>query len=225
MCNKEIKLDSNGLKLELKGYSVKEVKALLPLLPLPTVQEVNIKIPKNIKTEKEKTIRKNNEKQDIELFNLKDITSDVKLPTLCTDFRCPDCKQGLMLIHTANDNSSIIYNNLRGDLCSVDIEAESVLNVFKERGDKELYTLIGNVYKDVTSIGTSSTGIKLVSDSQDVAICPVCGEQHTISEFIHAYDDMDVTDYCIVCGCENENIISQNEQKTKCENNCLSKLH
>ena len=68
--------------------------------------------------------------------------------------------------------------------------------------------------------------VTLVSDSEDDALCPICGKHHQIKDFVKKFEDDINENKCDICGGPKDDILTDKVLKLICSNNdCYSRLN
>ncbi len=142
-----------------------------------------------------------------------------KLPNCTTNFTCPHCRQSVLLYNgdrtLVRDTKSKKLYDIGGAKLPESIRIDDETNM----------SLLLAVYKDCLEMTNELNSFVLVSDSKEDCQCPVCGHAGTIKEFVN-YHEYNYNDgqTCDICGCEKDNVISQEGEHFDCVNHCLEKL-
>ena len=145
----------------------------------------------------------------------------VSLPRCVTTLTCPSCKQsflmkiketGDMLFKNYNDNK--LYN--LGDI---------KLPALPKSGKARLGKL-KSIYNDCLELCSPTKSYKFISDSEDMLICPFCGQELSIKDMVEFYSTEHIDDKCFICGSETETVMNKTANMVrKCiENNCLEPI-
>lgn len=142
-----------------------------------------------------------------------------KLPNCTTNFTCPHCKQSILLY---NNTRTLVRDCKTKKLYDI---GEAKLPKSVRIGDETDLNLLLAVYKDCLEVVSELNSFVLVSDSKEECQCPVCGHTSNIREFVN-YHEYNYNDgqTCDICGCEKDNVISQEGEHFDCVNHCLEKL-
>lgn len=175
-----------------------------------------------------------NNKTDIKLLNNKEhydgikpeepIEIDVRklsLPRCVTDLTCIDCHQSFLM--QVKQTGDILFKNYNDNkmYCLGDIKIPKLPASNKSKTKK----LIA-IYNDCLNLCSSEKTYKLISDSDDILVCPFCGKEISIKDMI-SYTEMEHTnDKCFICGSETELVMNKEASMSKkcLENNCLESI-
>jgi hypothetical protein len=141
-----------------------------------------------------------------------------KLPNCTTNFTCPHCRQSILLY---NNNRTLVRDCKTKKLYDI---GEAKFPSMRADDETNMNLLIA-VYKDCLEMISEDSSFVLVSDSPEACECPVCGHTGSVKEFVtyHEYNYND-GQTCDICGCEKDNVISQEGENFDCVNHCLEKL-
>lgn len=138
---------------------------------------------------------KNKEETSVDTKRLKNVVDlndyDVKKPKGYNDFRCPDCGQCIVI---SIDGQNYIRDINTGYVYPVDIDEDTILNT-----EEDYYTLLHE--------STSKFDRVSLTDTEEIiGTCIKCGKEHTLHEFIEAYEHpeyyIEYEHICPLCGGE-----------------------
>jgi len=159
------------------------------------------------------------EGKDIEMVDVERELKTAKLPNCTSNFTCPGCDQSILLI---NDGKTLVRDYRNHKLYDI---GELQLPDMRDTHEDISEDLVIAVYKDCYDMIDRTKEFVLVSGSKEKCSCPVCKHEGTVEEFIkyneENYNDGEV---CDICGCEKDNVISQEGEHFDCVNHCLEKL-
>lgn len=162
--------------------------------------------------------------EDVEVFDLKKLAKDVKLPHATQKFRCPQCDQALLL---QCGSMAIVRDIMYGTnkAYSIPVDFSSSPSPLNDNGDVQ-YDAVVDIYKDCINLVKDREVVSLVSDSEDEACCPICGYTKQIKDFVSHYENSINENMCDICGGTKETNISNNGERLCCiKNDCYSKLN
>lgn len=163
-----------------------------------------------------------------------DVTVDVnevvqrcKIPTTYKNFRCPSCRQGFIIQVLSNlgNNNKFIFRNVSSE--NPIIKEINIENIIVKESDKSNKEFLINLYNSLTDIEFEQ--LVFVEDSENEAICPICGEKHYLSEWIEsAYEPLKrfSTDMiCPICGEDGKIIATGDTSYVECDDQCITKTN
>lgn len=216
--NKKLILKHNDIALECEGYEMSDVLTLINAITGDAVtKEVKVS-----KLEAKPFIRKT----ETETVDLKEIGKTIKMPKLTSNFRCPDCGQGIMMKYISGETFTYLVRNIFSEKKSIHkVEVLELPTMITTDGDidKEKVILI---YKDLLKLlGESKMIIESDSDSGH---CPVCNSINSVKKWINCGEDtlknFDALILCDICGEEGDIVVTESGDCVLCENECARKI-
>ena len=206
---KQIGLSFKDINLNVKGYEMEEIIRLINTITNSEPKKKETKVKKE---------------PSVEEINIQELPT-IRYPKTTNNFRCPSCGQGIMMYAKTNDGKSLLVRDIVKEKPTIHKAIVEKLPELMDDGviNKEL--LIA-VYNDLFKL--MHDNVVLVDTDENVTLCPVCKKEHSLKEWIEAYEDpmkyLDHMHICDICGEEGEIIITQTGDTLVCENKCIEKV-
>lgn len=164
--------------------------------------------------------------EDVEIFDLNKLAKKTRLPHMTHTFRCPSCEQSVILY---SNNMTILRDIMLGTEKSYSIPLD--MSQFPQTTNGEGFIdhdKVIDIYNDCIELlrANKCEVVRLISDSEDDALCPICGKHHMIKDFVKKFEGDINENKCDICGGAKDDVLTDKGLKLICSSNdCYSRLN